>query len=577
MGKVMPDVWGQGCLFAFSGLDGPTCWKDGFVGSTLGHEVGVKFHTKVPRSIKMGQAEDVARIQGQVVTGDLLVLDVELKSGELQNVVMAFLDKDTVIGTTSIGFPPMVNVGEFLLKEGDISEADDGWTALFTEQIDDRIKFSLSFTSSSRHGAESRAKAGLDVDMEGVVESKLSFLKGLPTGDIQDPDTLKTLMKAFSVLKTNIESPQGLIKHTWTTPDRFPHKNMWLWDSAFHAIGVKHISVDVAKDALRAVVDHQREDGFIPIMMTPKGALDITQPPILTWGTWEIYEADGDEGFLEEMYLPLSRYVEWDMENRDGNSNGLLEWLISGNPLCRSGESGMDNSPRFDDALIMDAVDFSSFIANEMELLSKMAQILGREEDVSLWRTRAKYVASQVNKILWDDEEGFYYDRALDGGFVKVKTTAGFTPLFAGIPSRDMAKRLVEEHLLNEGEFWTPFPLPSTSADEPTFSLDMWRGPTWINYNFLIIKGLKRYGYHDVAARIADKILQEISKWYIREGVIFEYYDSMGRICPRDLDRKKRLSTGKGIPCINDYNWSAAIYIELSLGDYRGNRDGRTL
>ena len=64
-------------------------------------------------------------------------------------------------------------------------------------------------------------------------------------------------------MKSQVYSPEGRIKHRWTTPDRWPHRGMWLWDSAFHAIGFRHVDVEVARDAISAVFDAQREGGFV--------------------------------------------------------------------------------------------------------------------------------------------------------------------------------------------------------------------------------------------------------------------------------------------------------------------------
>jgi len=61
-------------------------------------------------------------------------------------------------------------------------------------------------------------------------------------------------------------------------------------------------------------------------------------------GVWENYRALGDKACLQAALPRLERYLDWDCRHRDVNDNGLLEWLIEGNPLCRSGESGLDNS-----------------------------------------------------------------------------------------------------------------------------------------------------------------------------------------------------------------------------------------
>ncbi|HOC03521.1 MAG TPA: flagellar biosynthesis protein FlgM, partial [bacterium] len=96
----------------------------------------------------------------------------------------------------------------------------------------------------------------------------------------------------------------------------------------------------------------QREDGFISITMNPeKGRVyeDITQPPLFAYTALELYKTTKNRDFLEFVYNAIKRYIEWLYRNRDNDSDGLLEWLINEGKESKCGESGMDNSPRFDD------------------------------------------------------------------------------------------------------------------------------------------------------------------------------------------------------------------------------------
>jgi glycogen debranching enzyme len=337
---------------------------------------------------------------------------------------------------------------------------------------------------------------------------------------------------------------------------------MWIWDSAFHALGLRHFAPDWARDAIKAVLAKQRPDGFVPHMMTPLDADDsrITQPPILSWATWRVYEKVGDDGFLRYCYPRLKAMVLHDCAKLDKDGSGLSEWESGG-------ASGMDNSPRFDQAL-GDAVDLNAYLASEMECLVKIADRLDLVEDGAMWTRLHDERVSLINGRMWDAATCFYYDLTPGGGQLKLKTEAGFTPLFAGICTDDQAAFLVS-HLTNPGEFWRRFPVPSVSADEPSFSHDMWRGPAWINYNYMIIRGLVRYGYLDLATELRDRTLSEIARWYAEDGVIHEFYDSTGTRSPSDLDRKGRKGVRLGDSwlnrCVRDYHWSAALYIDLIL------------
>jgi glycogen debranching enzyme len=126
----------------------------------------------------------------------------------------------------------------------------------------------------------------------------------------------------------------------------------------------------------------------------------------------------------------------------------------------------------------------------------------------------------------WDEEAGVFWD--LSGKAEEQAKVLTFTSLFPLIlPDLDVrvAKRLVREHLLNEREFWLPYPVPSVAASEVTFdptwqSKTTWRGPTWVNVNWYLYWGLRAHGFDDVATELARRTVAMQSR-----GGIREFYD----------------------------------------------------
>ena len=95
-------------------------------------------------------------------------------------------------------------------------------------------------------------------------------------------------------------------------------------------------------------------------------------------------------------------------------------------------------------------------------------------------------------------------------------------PLYANLLHKDEAKLLVEKHLLAEDRFYTNYPIPSVSVREQSYTRDdLWRGPTWIATNWFIYKGLKNYGFDDLAL-----ILKNKTENLIKESGFREYYDT---------------------------------------------------
>jgi hypothetical protein len=588
--NALPNVWGKGgALFAFSGLDGKTDWRRPLVGSTLAMGRGIRFHTECPISIecKIGADGTAGEIVDEVVAGDVICSRV-VASGSTCRVRYLFLDKDTVVGEircesaqqrTEVMACVTVEGAEagneanllvfragreeFALAASGPGLAMDSRGARAVLGTGDTLLFSFGYAQQDAEGAAcERALTALPTDRDALYDERVGFFRSLPQPRVSDPELLRTYYKCASVQRVNCLTAEGAIAFDWTTPDRWPHRDMWIWDSAFHALGLRHFAPEWARSAIKAVLSVQRPSGYIPHQMRPDPAYDsgIIQPPILGWAAWRVYETCGDRAFLEYCYPRLGLMVSYDREEVDADGDGLSEWTSGG-------ASGMDNSPRFDQPTGA-AVDLNSYLANEMLYLEKMANVLGLAEDAAQWARAREETAARVNELLWDEDSGFYCDLKLNGAKSRIKTEAGFTPLFAGICSNEQAAALVE-HLMNPNEFWREFPVSSVGADESTFCDDMWRGPTWVNYNYLVIEGLLNCGYDEQAAELREMTLQEIARWYASDGVIYEYYDSEGVRSPSALHRKGKCGPpAPGISeSIRDYHWSAALFVDLLLSD----------
>jgi hypothetical protein len=551
----LPDVWGSGNLFAYSGIDGPTSWAHSLVGSTRADPPGIVFPLQ-NASLTLGNGMRIDRVR--LAGSDVADLDLVDGTGARIALRLACLDRLTIVGQATA---PL-----------DVSlQGQQGPLILVTGPAGARFRFALSLALDGHDLAHNLARDALDLDIDALCERRQAFftdrLPAPPPQIAADERLARLYAKACAVLKVNVMRPEGAITHLWSTPDRWPHRDMWLWDSAFHAPAYARLDPALGQETLLAVLEMQREDGFIAHQMSPQRTSSITQPPVLAWSCRQVYDVSGDTVFLDQAYPALCAYLEWDLEHRDWNGDGLLGWLIEGNPLCRSGESGMDNSPRFDPDGPWDNVDFCAYMVSDMRAVASIARELGQEAQAKRWDGRADEMSARVNALLWDEESGFYYDRNA-GGLHRFKSNAGFLPLFAGIADATQAAQLVE-HLAAPQEFWSPLPVPTVALDEPAHEPDMWRGPTWININNLIRIGLERYGYDELSREIRRRTLDEIARWYETAGCLFEYYDCQAQTAPYLLDRKGAPGAkgGTGFGVIADYNWTAAWTLLMLLED----------
>jgi putative isomerase len=533
--------WQAGQILAFSALDGLTDYQEGLAGRTIG----------APDGIEICDPGRVRLLFRGKCTGEAIFLGDAFSVGTSEGEVRgALLD------------------AHHLLVEGpmEISGAADVVRCL---RQGNRL-----LVGSARHFVENRIAS----DLEAALEARAKWGRSHSRTDRVPDGSRSAWERALALMKSQVYSPEGKIVHRWTTPDRWPHKDMWLWDTAFHAIGWRHIDHALAMEMIEGLLDLQRGDGFLTYRGAPAGPVahlgeTVTQPPVLAWAVQLVRETAPDDAWLARIYPRLCAYVQWDLSNRDTDGGGLCEWFIEADVNCRSGESGMDNSPRFDSANHLDAVDFNSYLARECEVLAEFADILGRPDEAGAWRERHRALCALIDEKLWSEEDQFYGDRdPVSGELTPVLSSVGFLPLICGAATPEKAAWLVRQ-LADPGKFGTPVPIPSIAvSDAGRYRKDMWRGPMWVNINWMVAKGLERYGYAPEAAALRDATRREIERGVERHGVFFEYYDDRREVEPPQLLRKGCCAPEKNPynQVIHDFGWTATLYVDLLLSSGSG-------
>jgi putative isomerase len=353
---------------------------------------------------------------------------------------------------------------------------------------------------------------------------------------------------AWWVMRAGLISPRFYITREAMAPSKVRYVGVWQWDAYFHALAYRHIDMKLARNQLRVFLDHQREDGMIPDAVHDEGIVthltypvdsDVTKPPLGAWTTWKLHQFSPDLEFLNEVYEPLKRCVDWWCEKNDLDGNGLCEYL---HPYS----SGLDDSPLWDAGMPVESPDLNSYLYLEHEALGNMAGAIGLNEEAANWSQRADALVKRIVERSWDDQSGYFWAKR-DGKKVDVRTPFNLYPLITGKLPAVIADRLVA-HLTNPQEFWAPFPVPSVALDDPSYNPGvMWRGPTWVNVNYMLIEGLQRSGYLSTARELRHSTLEMLCK----QNDIFEYYNPQ---------------TGeKPLEAASFFGWSAAILIDLVL------------
>jgi putative isomerase len=522
------DVWGGGQLMAFSGLDGPTPFDRALVCRTS--FAGTGLSVMFPDAAELIFSESTPR--RAFVTGD--VFDLAHPGGRTRG---AFLDAC------------------HLLVEGPCRIRSAG----------KKLTVVTSGPRTLIAPADRCDPRRVDAELDRAIAERLQWLRAAQLPPIASDLRRKTFVKCLSVMKSAVYSPEGKLRHRYTTPDRWPHRGMWLLDSALHAIGIRHADPSLARDAIEAVLDAQHPDGLVQISYFHRGGrADLVQPPLLAAAAELAERVRPDPDFVARIYPKLAACLEWDMKNRDADGDGLLEWRLDGDPAARSGESDWDNSPRFDLAKPINAVDFNAYLARECEVMAAFARRLGKADEEARWADHHRRLCRLINDKLWSESSGIYVDALAHGGAQQpLLTAAGFLPLFCGAPTPERARRLAA-HLRDPKTFATALPVATVSpSHRDQYTKDLSRGPAWVNVNWCIAKGFERYGLIEEARLIRDRTLAAIETYYQRHGALFEFYDADDLVPPPQLPRKGRNEPGSAKhQAIHDILRTAALYVD---------------
>lgn len=423
-------------------------------------------------------------------------------------------------------------------------------------------------------------------------------------------------VKSVNTLITNWRSPAGAIKHDGITPS-VSYKwfnGFWAWDSWKQAVATVNFNEELAKNNIRALFDYQitKNDKIRPqdagviidaIFYNKDEDRDgdggnwnerNSKPALAAWAVWEVYKVTEDKEFLKEMYPKLKEYHNWWYTNRDFDKNGIAEYggmvhklnntseeII----LAAAWESGMDNAVRFDVegygvddegikvlenkdlkgnligySINQESVDLNSFLYAEKIYLSNMAEVLELPKEKKEYLKSAKKVKEYVNKNMFDEETGYYYDLQIgENGNKKLlvnrgKGTEGYIPLWANLSTKKEAKRVVE-NIMDKNVMNTYLPFPTSAKDNPKYNpVKYWRGPVWLDQAYFGIIGLNNYGYKKEAQDLSIKLFEN-SEGLLTDGVIRENYNP---------------ETGEGLHCSN-FSWSASVYY-LIYKDFLRNK-----
>lgn len=374
--------------------------------------------------------------------------------------------------------------------------------------------------------------------------------------------------------------------HDHMIETRHPAEQQSSWDAAFIAIGLAYLKPARAWRDLRTIFETQWPDGRVPQLHdqgTPTAGTGLIQPPLHAMAAWEVYRrsaAHGAEGArqarseLAWLYPRLAAQQAYLAETRDAGGAGLAS-------IVHPSESGMADSPSWDDPLTMlklrdpsgprdaaalarsyrnggyadaglaarhpfvvECPAFNAILGSADLALARIADVVGA--DAAAHRRRARRITTAIVDTLWDSRTSTFRARDVRTGLLsQARCISGLLPLILpDLPTAEVNAIMTEARSIRFGlPAQTGLPVPGYDRTAADFDAERdWRGPIWININWLLRRGMLAHGFLAEAENMRTAMMELVH----RAGHFERYHPD----------------TGEGIGA-SSFSWTAALVLDL--------------
>ncbi|PYP15316.1 MAG: hypothetical protein DMD52_10725 [Gemmatimonadetes bacterium] len=262
-----------------------------------------------------------------------------------------------------------------------------------------------------------------------------------------------------------------------------------------------------ARGVLRTFLAHQNPDGSLPgrVYVDHQRGTDFYHAD---WGgALEALEAvHPDPAFEAEVYPALVRYAAWLLRTRDADHTGMID-------VVNQFETGQEYMSRYqavdpeadrvgwESRIRLKGVDVTVYAYRLLRSLERLADRVS-PGDVGRWREAGSRTGRAIAEKMWDPAAGMFFDvNPRTARPTSVKAAVCFYPYGTDLADARHVAGL-ERHLFEPAEFWTAYPVPSSSVDDPLFNPDAewkgkrhncpWNGRVWPMTNSHIIDALAR-------------------------------------------------------------------------------------
>ncbi|KAI8874397.1 hypothetical protein GQ42DRAFT_151975 [Ramicandelaber brevisporus] len=435
--------------------------------------------------------------------------------------------------------------------------------------------------------------------------------------DDEDDSKFQSLIDAGSTSDTYRTLPQSLFS---AVPSRPFFPRGFLWDEGYHQLIIGAWDNDLSIEILKSWYNLMDEDGWIPreLILGDEARNKVPEefrtqfpnyanPPTLAMalqtyidrlknkrearaannGTDESstgFESlrtamlDDDaqaEEFLRWIYPRLRRQMQWFRHTQYGEvrrwgraarSNEAFRWR--GRTVNHTLTSGFDDFPRADPPSVAELhVDLHCWMAMLSRALGDVATLLGDEDASIEYSDLYSGIVDNLDALHWSEADRSYCDVTADdrSGHSRFVCHRGYVTLFPLIhrliPPSSTRLRYLLSVIRDTKHLWSPYGLRSLSASDDLYGTDenYWRGPIWININYLVLAALhNHYAVVPGPMQKPAKIIYQQLRRNVIDNVIKQYKDT------GFLWEQYSPATGKGMKAHPFTGWTSLIALIIA-------------
>lgn len=424
--------------------------------------------------------------------------------------------------------------------------------------------------------ADEKYKSDMSRSVTDHIEVLWEVLKREPTKDVEGSSLLP-------------------VPHPFIVPgDRF--RETYYWDTFFTMLGLQvskqhKVMEDIVKNfdytiktyghipnGARSYYLSRSQPPFFAMMVdliaeikgkdVYKEYLDSLQLEYDYWGdktapTQHVVKMEGEDATLTRYWDQLEKprqesyYEDYTLANGRPDAARVYRDLRSG------AESGWDFSSRWfkvanDLSTIRQTdiipVDLNCLMYHLEKTLAVAYEVAGDAVQSEAFKSLAEKRSKMIQTYFYDPVDGWYYDYVIsEKKRSDVKSIAGITPFFVGIPpaaQADKAAEFVEKNFLRPGGVVCTLSHTGQQWDAPN---------GWAPLQWMTVKGLDNYGKTELAKEIATRWINVNTKVYQATGKLLEKYN---------VEDMSLIAGGGEYPAQDGFGWTNGVLLRM-IHDYQ--------